>query len=342
VTLDAVSPSQRWKAIDRAAVPAYHWASWFDGGTAEGVLERFARYRSPLRIVIGAWTHGGGLDANPYRANNISGLSEPGPVAQLKMIRQYLDPLMRAEPPARADPVSEIRYFTLGTNEWRTTRAWPPTGVRQQRWYLHEGGYFHAGAELPADGFDSYDVDFSASTGTQNRWHTQLGTPVNYDAIGATDHRRLIYASAPLSQAMEMTGTPLIDIWIATSAPDGAVFVYLEDQAPDGGITYLTEGQLRLIFPADLESTTEQCVRKTTDNFTRTSARPPVPGAWRRYCFKLNPISVVLAPRHRLRLAIAGADADSFERLPANGAAPRLGIGRDRSRPSFVVLPVRN
>lgn len=342
VTLESVSPSARWQAIDRAGIPAYHWASWYDGGTAEGVLERFATYRSPLKVVIGAWTHGGGQDANPYRQGGVTTAPQPAPATQMEMIREFLQPLMRGEATAEPELGSEITYFTLGADEWRTTRTWPPRGTVKRNWYLHDGHRLRPDPSLPAEGSDGYDVDFSASTGLQNRWHTQLGSPVNYAAASDAGTRRLTYTSDPLSRPTEITGTPVADLWISTSATDGTIFAYLEDVAPGGTVTYLTEGQQRLLFPADRESSTRQCAQRGVGSYSRGRAEPPVPGQLRRYCFNLHPISVVLPPGHRLRLALTGADAGTFELLPAVGPPPRLTVARDRSGPSLLVLPGRD
>jgi predicted acyl esterase len=42
-----------------------------------------------------------------------------------------------------------------------------------------------------------------------------------------------------------MTGTPLADLWISSTAPEQPVFAYLEDVAPDGTVTVVSEGRQR-------------------------------------------------------------------------------------------------
>lgn len=54
-------------AIARAKVPARISASWLDGATADSALERFnGAMATPMEVVIGATTHTGGLDADPF------------------------------------------------------------------------------------------------------------------------------------------------------------------------------------------------------------------------------------------------------------------------------------
>ena len=54
----------------------------------------------------------------------------------------------------------------------------------------------------------------------------------------------LTYTLAPLSGDTEVTGHPIITLYVASSEKDGAFCVYLEDIAPDGQCRYVTEGVL--------------------------------------------------------------------------------------------------
>ena len=84
-------------------------------------------------------------------------------------------------------------------------------------------------------------------------------------------------------------------------------------------------------------------------------APPPAPGCPRTYAradaapfplhqrqritFDLLPTSVQFHAGDRIRIAIAAADPDSFQLMPANGRATyRIGYGT--ASPSFVDLPV--
>jgi len=44
---------------------------------------------------------------------------------------------------------------------------------------------------------------------------------------------------------------------------------------------------------------------------------------------------------HRIRVAIAGADADTFLRYPKEGGNPTIAVQRNRSHASHIELPVR-
>ena len=69
----AVSIDSFQHDFEASQVPMYHWGSWFDAGTAAGVLARFTRFDAPYQYIIGAWSHGARFDANPYKEKNARG-----------------------------------------------------------------------------------------------------------------------------------------------------------------------------------------------------------------------------------------------------------------------------
>lgn len=76
-------------------------------------------------------------------------------------------------------------------------------------------------------------------------------------------------------------------------------------------------------------------------SFLRADAEPLHPGEVATIRFALIPTSVLLRRGHRIRLALAGADAGLFQRYPAEGT-PVWTVHRDREHPSFLELPMRS
>ena len=66
---------------------------------------------------------------------------------------------------------------------------------------------------------------------------------------------------------------------------------------------------------------------------------PMKPGQAEPIDIALSPIAALIQPGHRLRIAIAGADAGNLERLPAAGAET-FTLQRNAKAASFVTLPV--
>ena len=97
------------------------------------------------------------------------------------------------------------------------------------------------------------------------------------------------------------------------------VVAYLEDVAPDGRVTYLTEGELRLMHRRVADTPAGYVRPGPNRSFLRKDAAPYTPGVVEPLTFPLLPTSVVFRAGHRIRLALGCADADSFPRLPATG-----------------------
>jgi predicted acyl esterase len=68
-------------------------------------------------------------------------------------------------------------------------------------------------------------------------------------------------------------------------------------------------------------------------------ALPLQPGNVAELRFGLQPISVLIKKGHRLRVAIAGHDKDTFMRIPAEGT-PQISVQRNTRGLSRIELPV--
>src|SRR5207248_1324230 len=78
------SPVDRLEQIRAAAIPARVPASWLDGLTAASALQRFTSANGvPMEVVIGATTHPGGVDADPFSSEPF-GPARPRAVEQFK------------------------------------------------------------------------------------------------------------------------------------------------------------------------------------------------------------------------------------------------------------------
>ena len=64
-----------------------------------------------------------------------------------------------------------------------------------------------------------------------------------------------------------------------------------------------------------------------------------VPGEVAEVTFALHPTSILFRKGHRIRIAIGGADADTFARIPAEGT-PEWTVELSPDRASHIVLPV--
>jgi hypothetical protein len=165
------------------------------------------------------------------------------------------------------------------------------------------------------------------------------GSDVVYPDRAEADARLLIYTTAPLDRELEVTGNPIVTLRLATTATDGSFIAYLEDVAPDGTVTYVTEGQLRGLHRKVSADPPPYRMLVPHHSFLRKDGAPMVPGQVTTLQFGLIPTSVVFRKGHRIRLALSGADKDTFKRIPETGGATWT-VHHSATHPSYVELPV--
>lgn len=148
------------------------------------------------------------------------------------------------------------------------------------------------------------------------------------------------WTSAPLEADMAYAGHGLADLWLSSSEPDAAIFVYLSEVEADGSVRYVTEGLLRALHRK--ESAPPATYRATWPfrSFRREDARPLVPGTPERIRIPLLPTAWTFSKGSRIRLSIAGADADHCVQVP-HGRPPALTIRWGGEQASALDLPMR-
>lgn len=328
------SPAAELAGLIRENKPVMIWGSWMDGPSAQAAITRFhSTPDAPVEIVITANNHGHDRSADPFFPDRI------GPVptrdAQFATVFDFMDRVRAGKSVTR-----NIHYYVLGADTFRDTKVWPPVGVADTRLYLAPEGTLQAQRPAKAEHVD-YTVDFTAGTGKNTRWSTQFGAPPIYPDRREADAKLLVFDSVAFDADMELAGTPVIELFAAAQSNDPVFYAYLEDVAPDGRVTYITEGQLRAIHraPAD-PATLPYDQGPAPHSFRRADALPVVPGEMMRIEFALNPTAALIRKGHRLRIAIAGADADVFRRYPEQGPERfRVSLGADAA--SAITVPLR-
>ena len=142
-----------------------------------------------------------------------------------------------------------LTFCTLGSGQWQSAGSWPPGGAEVQTWYLASPGRLAREAGPATD--VRHVTDPVASTGPTNRWlAVDLGRGAGYADRQQADNALLTFTSGPLPADLHVVGFPVVSLRLATSGSDGALYAYLEDIAPDGEVTYVTEGCLRFVHRA--------------------------------------------------------------------------------------------
>ena len=332
-SIDLCSPHNYWHDVAASGAAVYSYSGWFDGAYAHSAIKRFLTLRTPgSRLVLGPWNHTGGWQINPLGAPTRSRFDHDG-----ELLRFFDDHLTERRTGVGTEP--PVHYFTMVEDRWKSADSWPPRAMTVC-YYLSAGRELGLDPPGSDDGADEYLVNETAGTGEHSRWRTQVAVDeaVRYRGRSAEDAKLLCYTSAALDGEVEVTGHPMITLFVTSTASDGTFFVYLEDVDARGRVAYVTEGELRTIHRRLCDTTPPYRQHVPYRSFKRGDVRPLVAGEVAELTFDLLPTSYVFQPEHRIRVAVAGADASHFAILP--GGPPRVRIHRSRRYSSHIDLPV--
>lgn len=331
--------------IEKANVPVVIRCGWHDAGTALGALCMYASFRNSMRVILGPWNHGGDCRVDPFFQGDGTESEMIAPETVFGLTVNSLNTIFKQNMVTDEDMDDQFRlveYYTLGENCWKTTQLWPLPQTHIQRLYLAEGQQLNTDAPTLEEGHDRYQVDPTASTGRNNRWHAQTaGKPILFPDRREEDKKLLIYDTAPLQNDTEITGHPVVHLFVKSEASDGQFFVYLETVDPDGRVRMLTDGQLRGLHHKISADTPPYSMFGPYHSLKEKDAQPLIPGEVAKISFDLFPISVLLKKGQRIRLAIAGADADVFQPI-AGCESPEITIERNAVYASYIDLPIIN
>jgi len=341
-TVDAF-PYGRAAEIEASGVPMFIVTGWFDAATTSGALARFASLSNRQSVTIAPFSHGGGYDTDPYLP--IDGELAISAADQLRELESFFRFYLKDQ---GEQPATGLRYLVQGTrltqeDPWRETQQWPPADLQLTTWYLAADGGLSTTAPAVAQAADRLHVDFDTGAPGASRWLTQLGgSDVYYPQRATATADLLNYSTPEFSRDTELVGNVIVDLWLTSDQPDGAIHVYLDDMAPDGKAVYLSEGVFRVIHRKPQVDDLFYPEFGPSHSYLAADAQPMPPGIPQRVSFSLFPTAALIRQGHRLRIAIGGADAVSFARYPTSGPAPQWQLQRSAQMPSAVIIPTRD
>jgi putative CocE/NonD family hydrolase len=330
-SLSNVSVLARKAAIEKRGLPMFVVTGWLDESSPSQVLFRYRTFSNPQELIIGPLTHGGFESDDPF---SLGGPPDPTYRSQTELMADFFDRYLKDS--KLQPPLKTIRYYVNGAGIWRTTPTWPPSTTTLQRWYL--GRSHRATPMAPSSrGVERYHVDFSATTGALSGYRGQVDLSVtNYGNRAGEDSRLLTFTSSPLKEDLEIAGDPIAHLHFSSSQTDGLLIVYLEDVAPDGVVTYVTQGVLRIAFRKLAASDASAYSADPLHSYLHADMMPMTPGRFEDIRIALSPIAALIRKDHRVRITLAGADDGNLERLPAQGVVT---WGIEWGRDSYLEVP---
>jgi putative CocE/NonD family hydrolase len=358
-----IGPAARPAEIADSGIAVYYRGGWFDYHARCGT-QWFSTLHghTPTKLMMTPAVHAGfpasvgAPGVGPYWSYfGVTETAESLNREKLRFFDRYLkgiDNGIDTEPPI---------YLFVPFKGWRFEDEWPLARQQLTEFYFRSDGMLSIEEPL-APGTDDYAVDLSADSRDNgaNRWNflaSRLAVPM---AATTQDRRRQSYTTTPLTEDVEVTGHPVVEVWLSSTANDGDIFVYLEDVDEDGQALVVTEGALRANFAASQDNDTIAAPQAGID------IKPELP--WQGFresdyvarifaddsvvksTLDLMPTSWTFRAGHRIRVSLAGADWPTFQLHPAlspsndpsarDNIRPTLTVHRSPARPSNIVLPV--
>jgi putative CocE/NonD family hydrolase len=327
------NPANLLKEIGRSEVPVYNWGGWYDMFPRDAFLF-YTNLSNPKKIVIGPWAHPelGSLDLST------------------ELLRWFdywlkgIDNGIMEEAP--------INYCTMGNGKrsgWHSAWQWPLPSEKRTNYYFDgtpsgsldsvNDGSLSLALPPSGSGADQYQVDYSTTTGRATRWSAgyDVTTKPYSQTMMFTDQKGLTYTTPPLTAEVEITGHPVVHLWVTSSATDGDFFVYLEDVGEARYSRYVTEGTLRASHRAISTPPFKNLGLPYHRSYAEDIAQLPEQPV--ELVFDLLPTSYVFAAGHRIRVTITCADKDTAL-TPQLDPPPTVRLYRDADRASRTVLPI--
>jgi putative CocE/NonD family hydrolase len=320
-----------------ADVPMLHIGGWYDI-YLRGTIENFARLsalkKSPMRLLIGPWTHHGNTVA--YAGDVDFGPEAAIPDFDTDFHLRWFDYYLKGIQTSTATEAS-VRYFLMGTGDghkdnqgrlyhggiWRDAQQWPPASSVPTILYLHADGLLSkeppGGVESPSTRY-RFDPDHPVPTiggGVSSRLkdgaYDQRERPDMPGSLAPYLPLRsrkdiLVFETVPLKEDVAVAGPVEVTLFASSTGTDTdftakLVDVYPPSESfPQGFDMNLTDGILRASYRGDTK--------------TRRLMKPG-----EIYTFTIRPFDTanVFKKGHRIRLDISSSNFPRFDVNPNTG-----------------------
>ncbi len=302
------SPSTDLAALRAGDFGVYATSNWDESGTKLAAFDLFGNLpRGRVKLLIGPAMHCGWQ--NVWLDTGFPIVTEE---------RRFFDYWLKGiqNGVMKQPPVTYYTYNAPPQSAWRTAASWPLPNQVNTIFYLGQG-------DLERTAPRNMGRDTTAMTPAPK------ANPIFVDKPSGG----VIYQTAPLPHAVEVTGFPVMKLWIATRARDTDVMAWIDDVAPDGSTrSYQMFGRLRA---------SDRALGKAPYNdfglpwhpFLKKDARPLQADKATELKFALLPMSYIFPAGHRIRVTLTFSS-------PSGGPGHPVTVLRGPGRLSAITLPV--
>jgi uncharacterized protein len=338
------------RVIDRVDVPTFLVGGEYDifqRGTPL-LFENLEKRGVPVKMIIGPWTHLEGSSAADIDQAGYGDLN----ALQLRWFDHYVRGV--ADPTLDSD-ISPVTYYEQGSDRWTHAQRW--MGDQHAESFrltgsaaagggigkLTQGPVVEGRAVVPP-------VPVSGlCTRSTNQWTAGLPGAALADLPCWTDNAPddksgVVFQTEPLTEPLRLRGPINARLYTSSTSGDGLLSVSVSDVAPDGTVTRLTGGWQTIAQRALNKARTrylDGSIIQPYHPFTRASKEPLASGEIAPVDVEVFPTAALIAPGHRLRIAIQAFDVPHL--LPTvpdlPGGLTVLTIHASATYPSELTIP---
>jgi hypothetical protein len=302
------SPSTHLDALKDGDFGVYATSNWDESGTKLAAFDIFGNLPTGrVKLLVGPAMHCGWQKV--WADTGFSIVTEE---------RRFFDYWLKG---IQNGVMKEARvtYYTYNAppqRAWQTASTWPLPNQVETDFYLTAGGL---GRAAPKKGGQETTVETAAPK----------ANPIFVEKPPGG----LSYETAPLPHDLQITGFPVMRVWIATRARDTDAFAWIDDVAPDGTMrSYQMLGRLRASDRA-LARPPYNDFDLPWHSFLKKDARPLEPGKPTELQFALLPMSYIFPAGHRIRVTLAFSS-------PSGGVGEPVSVLAGPAALSTLTLPV--
>ncbi len=347
-------------------IPMMHVGGWYDIFTA-GTFKNFTELRklkkTPQRIVVGPWTHGG--NNRSFAGDVAYGDSAAIPDFLTDFHLRWFDHHLKGVANG-IEKDSAVRLFVMGTGDgrkdangrlqhggyWRTSNAWPVTNTRMVPYYFQADGSLRATKPKALHSKTTYTFD------PRHPVPTVGGGSSARLKDGAYDQREdprfppsqapwlplrsradvVVFQTEPLTADMTVIGPITVKLFASVTTVDADFTAKLVDVYPSS-----TD------WPGGFDLNLTDAIVRGRYRATRDHAVMLQPG--RVYEFTIDPFPTanVFKKGHRIRVDISSSNFPRFDVNPNTGeplgknrrlVTTDISIQHSATYPSHIVLPL--
>ena len=306
--------------IQKIHTPMLHSAGWYDFYT-EGAVEMFRACqqdggpgaKGKQKLLIGPWGHGVLQEQAPGKPLELPGGLAYPPNSKLDWENDVWLPWFDHWLKGKQTGVMErpaVRYYLMGAvddpkapgNRWVECADFPPR-AKAVSYYLHSDRTLRTRAPDSEAASLEYRYDPTDPVPTVGRLHPRIPVKGPFDQTPVEGRPDVLLFTTPVLEApLEIVGQIRVKLYASSDRTDTDFTAKLTDVYPDG----------RSMVFAD-------SIVKARYRNTYLKEEFLAPGQVYEFEIDLGYIAIVLAPGHRLRLAISSSNFDRFDINPNTG-----------------------